>query len=446
MNLTGYLCSPTDKDDIEYRPLHPRSFPNENDALPYTVCATSSSRSRFWKLWTKWVKLCVAAGLRALLILVSFFLLTFVIERYAIYNFEASGFALADPVEHYGDAAESAKRWVEDLSPQVSPVMVHSHNDYLRPRPLFSALSVGCASVEADVWLSSNGRDLLVGHHWWNLRPEKTLESLYITPLLHILDAFNSPPHVDNLTETGSAAGVFATDPNKTLILFIDVKDDPAKTWPVLMKHLEPLRARGYLSYHQKLSSTPTNQSFHSGPLTVVGTGNIVKQREVNIGADLAKWQKYHDVFLDASLDLLSRPGFCRTVDSLCPQVQENEFYTASVSLWRAVGIFIPYFSQAQRTTVKNQVRLAKDLNLKSRYWELPGWPTSQRNYVWRTLAHEGVDLLNADDIVSATTKHWHSDYAIEGAWILGIASCLISFLFTVNWLGKRMMRRIMTV
>ena len=62
--------------------------------------------------------------------------------------------ALADPVEDYGNAAESAKRWVEDLSAQVSPVMVHSHNDYLRPRPLFSALSVGCASVEADVWLS----------------------------------------------------------------------------------------------------------------------------------------------------------------------------------------------------------------------------------------------------------------------------------------------------
>ncbi|KAL3601786.1 Altered inheritance of mitochondria protein 6 [Fusarium poae] len=445
MHIAGYLCSPTHKDDVEYRPLRPRSLSDENNAQSHAVDAASRSRTQVWRLCTKWVKPWVAAGFGALLILASFFLFTFVVERYAIYNFEASGFALADPVEHYGDAADSAKRWVEDLSPRVSPVMVHSHNDYLRPRPLFSALSVGCASVEADIWLSSNGRDLLVGHHWWNLRPEKTLQSLYITPLLQILDTLNSPHHVDNHTSTDSAAGVFVTEPNKTLILFIDVKDDPAKTWPILLKHLEPLRARGYLSYHQKLSSTSTDQSFHSGPLTVVGTGNIVKRRDVNIGADLGEYQKYHDVFLDASLDLLSHPGFCQRIDSQC-ELQENEFYTASVSIWRALGIVIPYFSQAQRTRLKNQIKLAKDLNLKSRYWELPGWPTSQRNYVWRTLAHEGVDLLNADDIVSAATKRWHSDYTIEGAWILGIVSCLSSFVFTVMWFGRRMMRRVTPV
>ncbi|KAL6916615.1 hypothetical protein FSST1_008110 [Fusarium sambucinum] len=447
MHIAGYLCSPTHKDDVEYRPLRPRGSSDENDAPSHAACAISSSKSRAWRLCTRWAKPLVAVGTATLLVLTSFFLFTFFVERYAIYNFEVSGFAFADPAEHYGDASESARRWVEDLSPRVTPVMVHSHNDYLRPRPLFSALSVGCASVEADIWLSSNGRDLLVGHHWWNLRPEKTLQSLYITPLLQILDALNSPHHADNHTETetDSTAGVFVTEPKKTLILFIDVKDDAAKTWPILLKHLEPLRERGYLSYHQKLSSTSTNQSFHSGPLTVVGTGNIVKRRDVNIGADLGKYQKYHDVFLDASLDLLSNPGFCQRMDSQC-ELQENEFYTASVSIWRALGIVIPYVSQAQRSILKNQIKLAKDLKLKSRYWELPVWPTSQRNYFWRTLAHEGVDLLNADDIVSAATKRWHSDYTIEGAWILGIASCLSSFLFTVIWFGRRMMRRAMSV
>ncbi|RGP81087.1 altered inheritance of mitochondria 6 [Fusarium longipes] len=446
MNFTGYLCSPTDKDDIEYRPLRSTSPSNENDVPLYTVCTPRNGRYCIWRLCAKWVKPWIAAGLGAVLILASFFLLTFVVERYAVYNFEASGFALADPVEHYGDAAESAERWVTDLSPQVSPVMVHSHNDYLRPRPLFSALSVGCASVEADVWLSSNGKDLLVGHHWWDLTPEKTLESLYIAPLLQILDSFNSLPYADDLAGTNGAAGVFATEPEKTLILFIDVKDNPAKTWPIVLQQLEPLRKKGYLSYHQKHSSTSANQTFTSGPLTVVGTGNIVKRRDVNYGADLSRWQQYHDVFLDASLDLLSRPGFCQRNDSFCFEVQENEFYTASVSLWRAIGTIILYFGQSQKNKLKTQIQLAKDLNLKSRYWELPGWPVSQRNYVWKTLAHEGVDLLNADDIVSATTKHWHSNYTIEGAWILGIASCLFSFLFTITWFGKRMMRGIMPV
>ncbi|KAF4446588.1 Altered inheritance of mitochondria protein 6 [Fusarium austroafricanum] len=373
--------------------------------------------------------------------------MTFVIERWAVHTFETSGFALADPVQDYGDAKESAKRWVELLSPHVEPVMVHSHNDYLRPRPLFSALSVGCASVEADVWLSKNGEDLLVGHHWWDLRSEKTLNSLYINPLLQILDSFNSLPAAGDLADKRyPAAGVFASHPNKTLILFIDVKDDSAKTWPVVLKHLEPLRKKGYLSYHQKPTSTATNQSFWSGPLTVVGTGNIGSHRDVNIGPDLAKYQQYHDVFLDASLDLLSNPGYCERNDSLCRNVEENEFYTASVSLWKAIGTVIPYFSKSQQKMLGHQIGLAKKLGLKSRYWELPGWPVSRRNYVWKTLTQEGVDLLNADDIVSATTKHWHSNYAIEGAWVLGIASCLFSFLFTVMWLGKRMMFRMMTI
>ncbi|WKT51309.1 hypothetical protein QSH57_016279 [Fusarium oxysporum f. sp. vasinfectum] len=361
---------------------------------------------------------------------IAFFLMTFVIERYAVYTFEASGLALADPIEQYGDAIESAKRWVEVLSPQVTPVMVHSHNDYLRPRPLFSALSVGCASVEADVWLSKNGKDLLVGHHCHCWR----------------FSTLSTPPQLSDELENQGHAGVFASHPNKTLILFIDVKDDPEKTWPVVLEHLEPFRQKGYLSYHQNTGSTPADQSFQSGPLTVVGTGNIGKRRDVNIGPDLAKWRQHHDVFLDASLDLLSHPGFCERNDTLCREVEENEFYTASVSLFRAIGTVIPYFSKSQQEKLADQIQLAKKLNLKSRYWELPGWPVSRRNYVWRTLHHEGVDLINADDIVSATTKQWHSNYAIEGAWVLGIASCLFSFLLTIMWLGKRMVFRMMTV
>ncbi|KAF4336089.1 hypothetical protein FBEOM_10025 [Fusarium beomiforme] len=372
--------------------------------------------------------------------------MTFFIERYAVHTFESSGFALADPVEEYGDALDSAKRWVEVLSPQVTPVMVHSHNDYLRPRPLFSALSVGCASVEADVWLSKNGHDLLVGHHWWNLTPERTLNSLYLEPLLEILDSFNSPPLKDDSESQEHRAGIFASHPNKTLILFIDVKDDPEKTWPIVLRHLEPFRQKGYLSYHQKTASQTTDESFHSGPITVVGTGGMPSRRDVNIGPDVKKWRQYHDVFLDASLDLLSNPGFCERNDTLCRDVEENEFYTASVSLFRAIGTVIPYFSKSQQKKLAEQIQLAKKLNLKSRYWELPGWPVSRRNYVWRTLAHEGVDLINADDIVSATTKQWQSNYAIESAWVLGIASCLFSFLFTIMWLGKRMVFRMMTV
>ena len=57
----------------------------------------------------------------------------------------------------------------------------HAHNDYLHARPLFDALDQGFDSVEADVFLSKN--DLLVGHFFWEIKPERTLDSLYLLPL-----------------------------------------------------------------------------------------------------------------------------------------------------------------------------------------------------------------------------------------------------------------------
>lgn len=39
------------------------------------------------------------------------------------------------------------------LTQGIIPKAFHSHNDYWRPIPFYSALSVGAASVEADVWL-----------------------------------------------------------------------------------------------------------------------------------------------------------------------------------------------------------------------------------------------------------------------------------------------------
>lgn len=57
----------------------------------------------------------------------------------------------------------------------------HSHNDYLRPRPLQDALENGFTSVEVDVYLE--GGKLLVGHDRKDLKPERTIESLYLDPL-----------------------------------------------------------------------------------------------------------------------------------------------------------------------------------------------------------------------------------------------------------------------
>src|SRR5467141_4729541 len=72
------------------------------------------------------------------------------------------------------------------LSPVIASeptplIHAHAHNDYEHKRPLFDALDHGFCSVEADIYLEK-GR-LLVGHTRDDLRPERTLEKLYLDPL-----------------------------------------------------------------------------------------------------------------------------------------------------------------------------------------------------------------------------------------------------------------------
>src|SRR4051812_48114397 len=74
-----------------------------------------------------------------------------------------------------GAAAQTTRTAVIPL------IHAHAHNDYEHPRPLLDALDCGFCSVEADVFLV--GDKLFVGHSWYELRPERTLVSLYLDPL-----------------------------------------------------------------------------------------------------------------------------------------------------------------------------------------------------------------------------------------------------------------------
>ncbi|KAF7538020.1 hypothetical protein G7Z17_g12716 [Cylindrodendrum hubeiense] len=417
--MAGYFCGSTRKNSAEYEALPSispvDSWEAESLLLEQKLRAFGICRA-LGRLW------------RTTVFVAALFVTTFLV----LYAYQSSGLAFVDLFDGNGNSTESATKWVDELSTLVSPAMCHSHNDYLRPHPLFTALTAGCASVEADVWLSKDGKDLLVAHHWWSLSSSRTLRSLYIDPLVQILDSMNSPYSEIDPDSTRQAFGVFARSPETPLILYIDVKDDPATTWPVVLEQLKPLRDRRYLSRHEKMPSWTTNQSFWPGPITVVGTGNIGKRRDVNIGNDPERWHQHHDVFLDAPLDLLNKPGLCRKNDSSCMEIQENEFYTASVSLWSTLGSVFGGFSQSQLKIMRAQIQAAKDLNLLSRYWELPSWPVSYRNYVWRVITREGVDLLNADDVVSAARRYWVSDYmrdvALHGSHLARVLGLVLLY------------------
>ena len=122
------------------------------------------------------------------------------------------------------------------LTQAIIPKYIHSHNDYWRDVPFYTALSVGAVSVEADVWLYNE--TLHVGHEQSALTSERTFQSLYINPILDTLHRQNPD---SSFVTAPTHNGVFDTDGEQTLYLFVDLKTEGTSTWPYVVRTLEPL-------------------------------------------------------------------------------------------------------------------------------------------------------------------------------------------------------------
>ncbi|KAJ5600645.1 hypothetical protein N7450_001712 [Penicillium hetheringtonii] len=116
----------------------------------------------------------------------------------------------------------------------------------------------------------------------------------------------------------------------------------------------------------------------------------------------------YHDIFYDAPLDGLSLPeSTASSGHANVPYSPQNSYY-ASVDFRKAIGSLpLSRLSQGQLVKLRNQIRDAHGRGLKVRYWGTPSWPVNLRNYVWRVLVREGVDMLNVDDLNAATKVDW---------------------------------------
>jgi len=326
--------------------------------------------------------------------------------------------------------ADTAETWSEDLTADIQPLRCHSHNDYWRREPFYGAIHAGCASVEADVW--SFDDELFVGHTVGAVRKNKTLTSLYLDPLLTILDRQNLEPEFPSPMDS-PRSGVFDTDPTQSLILLVDFKNDPEATWDQLHSRLGQFRERKYLTYFNGTSVVP-------GPVTVVVSGDAPFHRVVQNPV-------YRDIFFDAPLDLMANlhmpepppdpPSFYHRVRSLFsrdtdkvdapigfdgpdqgeakPKYPQNpavysaaNSYYASVSFMKSIGYpWHSTLSRPQLDLMRRQIRGAHARGLKVRYWGIPAWPIGLRNYLWRVLVREGVDYLNVDDIRTATHGDW---------------------------------------
>jgi hypothetical protein len=233
-------------------------------------------------------------------------------------------------------------------NPLVPLIHAHAHNDYLHPRPLLDALDQGFCSVEADIYLVDG--QLLVAHNREDVRPERTLESLYLEPLQARVRA--------------NGGHVYAKGPTFTLL--IDIKDDAETTYRVLKEVLS--RYRSMLTRYEQDQITP-------GAVAVVLSGNRPK-------AVLAA-EKSRLATLDGRLDDLGK-GVSPTVMALVSDNWQLSFK------WRGTGAIPP----EEHARLVELVLRAHREGHRLRFWATPDTPAA-----WAELHLAGVDLINTDDL-----------------------------------------------
>ncbi|KAF1832187.1 hypothetical protein BDW02DRAFT_571342 [Decorospora gaudefroyi] len=284
---------------------------------------------------------------------------------------------LQTPLKNILDNTDKSDKYTypTDFTRDILPKPLHSHNDYWRDVPYYTGLSYGAISTEADVWLL-NGT-LYVGHEPAALSETRTLDSLYIQPILDTLHRMNP---TTRFVQPGEQNGVFDASSGQTMYLFIDLKTSADVTWPAVLAALEPLRSGDWLT-------TYDGTTLRKNPITVIGTGNT------HLADVLASSPR--DVFFDAPLVELNSTKY--------KDLTANESPIASTNFASAFGeVKKRAFSDTQLETLRSQLAVAHEKGIMARYWNLPAYPIGTRNAVWRILWDEGVDLLNVDDLEAA--------------------------------------------
>jgi hypothetical protein len=232
-------------------------------------------------------------------------------------------------------------------APQPLP-QAHAHNDYLHPRPLRDALDHGFCSVEADIFLVDG--KLLVAHERAEVQPDRTLDALYLDPLL-------AQAHKN-------AGRIYPGGPPFTLL--VDIKSDAEPTYRALSTMLA--RYAEMLSRYREGAVTP-------GAVTVVISGNRPRK--------LLEQEKLRYAAMDGRLEDLGSGA----PPSLIPLVSSN--WTMSFA-WKGAGPF----PAAEREKLKALVRRAHGGGYRLRFWATPDVPEA-----WRELRAAEVDLINTDDL-----------------------------------------------
>lgn len=232
-----------------------------------------------------------------------------------------------------------------------SSLLAHgfAHNDYWHRRPLYDALDKGYVNIEADVYLRKG--QLIVAHLLPVLKRKKTLEELYLKPLMEGVLGTNKKIH-----------GVLAP-----LTLMIDIKSDANKTYAELELLLQ--KYKSILSSYEEGKLVPRQ-------VTIVITGHkpygIIKE------------QSYRLAFIDEDLMMVDKDIASQGI------YQTASCKYSRLLTWAGTG----EFPQHEKERLTSYVAAAHQYGKKVRLWGSP-----ENELVWAELLACGVDLINTDKL-----------------------------------------------
>lgn len=224
----------------------------------------------------------------------------------------------------------------------------HAHNDYYHERPLLDALDNGFCSVEADIFLVDGM--LLVGHAKFELKPERSLECLYLSPLK------------ERITKNG---GRVHSDADR-FVLLVDIKEEGEKTYQAL--HTLLARYNDILTRVEDGKVTP-------GAVAVIVSGD----RPV----DLMTGQETRYAGIDGRLGDLDSDLPAHLLPLISDHWGRN-------FRWQGLGPM----PEEEREKLRSIVGKAHEKGRLVRFWAIP-----HREALWSELQSAGVDLINADDL-----------------------------------------------
>lgn len=232
------------------------------------------------------------------------------------------------------------------VNAQYSTLNAHSHNDYANEIPFWLAYNNHFGSIETDIWAVKG--ELYVGHNSSDIKPERTLDILYIQPIVKTIR---------------QNKGKAWKDYPATFQLLIDLKTTVEPTLSLLVEKLK--------KYPDVFDPDVNENAIH-----IVITGNRPEP---------SAFSNYPDfIYIDGLLDM-------RYNDQQLKRVALYSENLKKFTLWNGEGEFIG----KDKIRLQNVIDSVHALNMKIRFWNAPDDINA-----WKTFMNMRIDFINTDRII----------------------------------------------